>query len=287
VPVPDSATLRLGTDPSAVSARLPFAAPPLDGVNVTLKVRLWPGFSVVGTFNPLVPKPAPVTAAVAMCKTDPPEFVRRSVCDCVLPTCTLPNPTLDGLAAMVGAVTPVPDSPTFSEGFDAVLVMATLPVTAPAALGVKVAVKLVLSPAPSVSGVETPLKLKPVPLADICEIVTPELALFVSVIVCAWLFPNWTLPNATLAGFAPSDPAASPDPVRARFTVAMLLANATPPLALPAACGANVTVNPELCPGVSVKGVASPLTVKPVPVAVAVVIVTAMPPAFVMVTGWL
>jgi len=175
----------LGTDPSAVRIKLPLAAPPLVGVNVTLNVRLCPGFSVVGTLNPLVPKPAPDTVAVARCKTVPPEFVSRSLCDWVLPTCTLPNPILVGLAASVAAVTPVPDNPTLSDGFDDVLVIATLPVTAPAAFGLKVAVNVVLNPAPSVRGVEIPLKLKPLPLAETCEMVTLELPLFVSVMIWA------------------------------------------------------------------------------------------------------
>jgi hypothetical protein len=81
VPVADRDTLRLGMEPSAVSARLPLTAPPLDGVNVTLNVRLCPALSVVGTLRPLVEKPPPVTVAVAMCSGEPPELVRRSVCD--------------------------------------------------------------------------------------------------------------------------------------------------------------------------------------------------------------
>jgi hypothetical protein len=65
-----------------------------------------------------------------------------------------------------------------------------------------------------------------------------------------------------------------------------LLVNATLPVALPAACGANATVKLELCPGVRVKGVASPLIENPAPAAVALVMVTELPPEFVMVTGW-
>jgi hypothetical protein len=92
---------------------------------------------------------------------------------------------LAGLAANVAAAIPVPDNPTFSDGFDAVLVIATLPVTAPAALGLKVTLNVVLVPALSVRGVEIPLRLKPLPLAEACEIVTLELPVFVSVMVCA------------------------------------------------------------------------------------------------------
>ena len=63
-PLPDKVTLRFVTEPSAVNARLPLAFPLLWGVNVTLKVRLCPAFKVVGTFNPVVANPAPVTVAV-------------------------------------------------------------------------------------------------------------------------------------------------------------------------------------------------------------------------------
>ncbi len=66
VPVPESATLRLGTDPSAVNARLPVTAPADVGVKITLNVRVCPAFSVVGTLRPLVANPAPVTFAEAI-----------------------------------------------------------------------------------------------------------------------------------------------------------------------------------------------------------------------------
>ena len=45
-----------------------------------------------------------------------------------------------------------------------------------------------------------------------------------------------------------------------------------------------MTVNPELCPGVSVKGVARPLIVKPVPVAAAAEMVRLEPPELVRVS---
>jgi hypothetical protein len=85
----------------------------------------------------------------------------------------------------------------------------------------------------------------------------------------------------TLAGFAASDPEASPDPESATLAAAALLANATLPLTLPLACGAKVTVNGVLCPGESVRGKVKPLTLKPAPLAVAPDTVTAVPPEFV------
>jgi hypothetical protein len=56
--------LRFVTEPFVVRARLPEAAPVLDGLNVTLKVRLCPAFSVVGTLRPFVANPLPEMLAL-------------------------------------------------------------------------------------------------------------------------------------------------------------------------------------------------------------------------------
>lgn len=183
-PAPDNATLRLLTEPSAVSARLPLAFPLLWGVNVTLKVRLWPAFKVVGTLKPLVANPAPVTVAVERCSNDPPVFVRICECDWVLPTCTVPKAMLVGFAARAPGVRPVPESGMLKEELLALLVMAMLPVALPAALGANVAVKDALCPAFRVAGRLRPLMLKPVPLADACVMVIAELLPLFSVMVC-------------------------------------------------------------------------------------------------------
>lgn len=90
----------------------------------------------------------------------------------------------------------------------------------------------------------------------------------------------------TLAGLAPKVPTASPAPDNGKVAVATLLVKATLPLALPLVCGANVTVRLELCPGASVTGKVNPLTLKPAPEGVALVIVTLLPPEFVMVAVW-
>jgi hypothetical protein len=92
---------------------------------------------------------------------------------------------LDGFAANAPAVTPVPESGMNSEGLEAVLAIAMLPVTAPGEVGEKAAVKLVLCPAASVSGTEIPLKVKPVPLAAIWLTVTLDEPPFVRVTVSA------------------------------------------------------------------------------------------------------
>lgn len=59
-----------------------------------------------------------------------------------------------------------------------------LPTALPTLLGANFVVKLVLWPAASVIGAESPAMLNPVPLALIAEIVTPVLPAFVKLIVC-------------------------------------------------------------------------------------------------------
>ena len=91
---------------------------------------------------------------------------------------------LVGFAAIVPAVTPVPDRAMFRVELDAVLTIATFPVTAPAALGANVAVKLVLCPAFNTRGTEIPVTLKPLPVAEAWLIVTLDAPPLVSVTVC-------------------------------------------------------------------------------------------------------
>jgi hypothetical protein len=78
---------------------------------------------------------------------------------------------------------------------------------------------------------------------------------------------------------------AIPDPVRATVTgeLGPLFVTETLPLALPAEVGENLAVNDVLCPAPSVKGVDIPLTVKPVPDALACEIVRLPLPEFVRV----
>ncbi len=87
-------------------------------------------------------------------------------------------------------MTPVPDSGMFSEGLDALLVIAMLPVTLPAAAGANLDVNDVLWPPFRVMGRLAPVRLNPVPLADAWVMVTLDDPPFVTVMVCAWLFPS-------------------------------------------------------------------------------------------------
>jgi hypothetical protein len=74
------------------------------------------------------------------------------------------------------------------------LTIETLPVAAPAEVGVKMAANEALLPALIVIGRLAPLTPNPVPEADACVTVRAALPLFVSVIVWVALLPTDTLP---------------------------------------------------------------------------------------------
>ena len=105
------------------------------------------------------------------------------------------------------------------------------------------------------------------PLIPTCEIVTLEPPVLVIVSDREWLLPTVTLPKLRLVGFDPIAPGvtAVPDNGIVRLGFEALDVTVTFPLALPADCGANVTVKVVLWPAVSVVGVVIPLRLKPVP----------------------
>ena len=82
----------------------------------------------------------------------------------MFPTITLPKLRLVGLDDKAPDVTPVPLTGMVRVGLDAFDVIVMLPLTAPAAVGVNVTLKVVLWPAASVTGAVMPLKLNPVPV---------------------------------------------------------------------------------------------------------------------------
>ncbi len=83
----------------------------------------------------------------------------------------MPKARLVGFAVSVPGVTPVPESGMLRVGFDPLEVMVTLPLAAPAAVGAKSTENDVPCPAVRVMGRVSPLKLKPVPLAEAAEMV--------------------------------------------------------------------------------------------------------------------
>lgn len=273
-----------------VTETVPVALPAAAGVNVTVRVAFWPGLTVAGRLRPLVAKPAPDADAAEIVSAPVPVLLRVTDCEAVVPTATLAKLTLVGLTVSCGcAVAPVPLSAITNEGFAAVLVTVTLPLTAPDAVGVKITGKVVDSPPVSVSGAEIPLTANALPLTATCDIEMLEVPVFLSVTVWLELLPITTLPNATLDGLAlNAAPDASPVPDRVSVVgdPEALLTKLMLPLALPPAVGANCTEKVLLWLAASVKGVDSPDMLNAEPERLALVIVSEALPLLVNVTLW-
>lgn len=176
---------------------------------------------------------------------DPPVLVTVSRSEELLPTATVPNARLAGLAESPPAAAPVPVRLMLSGEVGASEVTVMLPLALPEEVGLNSTLKLVLWLGPNVIGVVAPEMLNPVPLAAICEIVTVDPPVLVRVSESDELLPTVTVPNLRLLGLAVSAPAATP--VAERLTVSGELSASetivTVPLALPADCGAKVTLN--------------------------------------------
>ena len=93
------------------------------------------------------------------------------------------------------------------------------------------------------------------------------------------------LPNDKLVGLAAAVPGVTPVPLNGMFSVGFDPSEVmvTPPVALPPVVGANFTLKLTLCPAFNVTGNANPLMLKPVPEALAAVILRLDPPEFVSV----
>jgi hypothetical protein len=184
-------------------ATVPFAAPCAAGANCTLSVALCAGAIVVGVVIPLAEYPAPLTVICETLAVVFPMFVTVTFCDAVVPMVTFPKFQLDGVAVSVELVAvPVPDNAIATGEFGALLTTNRLPLKVAAVSGANCAVKVLLCPAPIVSGVVTPVMLNPVPLAVTWLTVKLAVPVFVNVIVCVFVCPSMTLPKLTVAGDA-------------------------------------------------------------------------------------
>ena len=201
-PVPESGIVKLESDPVDVMLTLPLAAPLALGLKVIVNEVLWPAVSVTGRARPLKLNPAPLAEIAEIVRLVPPVLVRVSDRFVLLPTCTLPNARLAGLATRSPAVTPVPESGILRLGFSPLEVIFRLPLAEPLAVGENSTVKDVLCPAASIKPGARPLRLNPVPLAAAAEIVRLAPPEFVRVPVSDLEAPIWTLPKVKLVGFA-------------------------------------------------------------------------------------
>ncbi len=264
-----------------VSEMLPEAPPEEAGVKTALNVALLPG-EIVCAGRPAILNPAPAALSCEIVRLALPVFFSVIVCEPVLPTGTLPKPTLDGVTVSCGCV-PVALRATVVGEPDAFVVNEMPPETAPGEVGVKTALSVALLPAEIVCD-EKPGILNPVPVALPCETARLALPVFVRVTVCELLLPTATLPKLTLDGVTDSCDCA-PVALRAivvgepgAFVVSEML-----PETLPAEAGANTALNVALLPAEIVCG-EKPGMVNPAPVTPPCEIVRLALPAFFSVT---
>jgi hypothetical protein len=127
-----------------------------------------------------------------------------TVCVALLPTFMLLNATEDGLTfSCACAAVPTPLRPITSGEPGAVLVIETLPLALPEAVGAKLTVNVAVPPGVSVCG-ERVLMLKGAPLALAALIDRFAVPEFVSVTFNEALFPTKMLAKFRLGGFAVS-----------------------------------------------------------------------------------
>ena len=228
-----------------VNVRVALSAPATSGLYVIVNGALCPAGMITGSDKPLIAKRELLDVA-AVTVTFAPLALRLPEAVPLVPATTLPTAIGVGVAvSSPDVVDPVPARGMVSVGLVPFDVTVTLPLALLAVCGVNVTVKLVLCPAVSVTEPEIPLSVKPVPLIPTCEIMTVEPPVLVTVSDSAWLVPVCTVPKFRLVGFAPSAPSAAPVPVNAIDSEGLGASEVivTFPLALPVACGANVTVN--------------------------------------------
>jgi hypothetical protein len=159
----------------------PVTLPAALGAKTALNVAALPAAMVTGAVIPVVLNPAPVTVTEEIVTVAVPPFVRLTVCELLVPVVTLPKGALVGVAANSGCV-PVPLNVIVVGELGALLTIEMLPLALPAVVGANFALNVVLSPAPSVCGVLSPLMLRPAPVTVAPEIVTLAVPEFVNVI---------------------------------------------------------------------------------------------------------
>jgi hypothetical protein len=240
---------------------LPVGDPAEAGANCKLKVLDWPTLNVIGSVNPLVLKPLPVTFTWDIVKTAVPELVTLRVCEFEEPTETLPKLTVEGVKLNAGWM-PLPLT-----GITALapceLETVTLPLTLSELVGLNVKVNTAFCPAGKIKGVVMPLVLTSFALTLVCEIVRLEVPVLVNVTFWELELPALMFPKLMLAGAGVIvTDAATPVPLSA--TVAgefgALLATLIAPVKEPAVVGANSALNDAVCPAARLTGVSNPLT---------------------------
>jgi hypothetical protein len=250
---------------------LPFTPPEFEGEKTTCNVAIWLGPNVKPDETPFALNPVPDVVTLEIVTFEFPLFVSVTFKVLLLPSFTFPKPKLVGLTPRdFVAVTPVPEAEMTNGEFPALLTRDTDPVTTPAVVGANTMLNEELVPAPIVSGIESPLVLKPAPETFACVIVTLAAPVLVKLIFWELVIPVTTFPKLALEGVAERCPC-TPVPLNEiiREGSVAVLVIVTVPDAFPVTVGANLTVNEVFCPAPRVTGKESPVMLKPDPAALA------------------
>jgi hypothetical protein len=260
------------------------AAPLAVGENFTVKFTGVAVVTVTGNVRPVTVNsdalvPPMVTDATV---TLPPVAVKVPVAVPLAPSPTLPTAIGDVTAKVVLVeATAVPLNGMERLGLDASDVMVTLPLKLPVDCGEKVTLSDVLWPGVRVTGGVMPDMVKPVPLIVAAEIVVFTPPVFFNDTVWLGVWPTVTLVKVRLVGVGVTVAGATAVPLRGRDSDEFVAFDVTVtlPLIVPVDCGAKVTVNEVVCPGVRVPGV-NPEMLKPAPLATTCETATLVAPVF-------
>lgn len=180
VPVPLREIVCCDGDPFVASVMDPVEAAAEVGVNTALKFNELPAAIVLDVVSPEMLKPDPLTLTCENDKVALPVFFSVITLELLLPTTTLPNERLVGLADS-RASSPVPLKATVVGDPAALLVIEMLPEALPSAVGVKVTENVVLAPALIVVGAR--LIVYPLPETLAAVMFSAALPVFFRVIV--------------------------------------------------------------------------------------------------------
>jgi hypothetical protein len=206
LPVP-ARTTAAGEFPAVlVTVSVPVAVSDAVGVNATFTVRLWSAFNVTGRATPVDANGPETVMALTVIEPELLLFVTITVwAVLVAPAATLPKFKLVGATVITGGPgeeeAPVPTRATVVGEFPAVLVIVSVPVAAPDAVGVNVTFSVRPWPAFNATGRVTPLDANGPETVMALTVVEPELLLFVTITAWAVLVaPTVTLPRYKLVG---------------------------------------------------------------------------------------
>jgi hypothetical protein len=173
------------------------------GVKLTVKAEEPPGGTESGSASPEKLKPVPVSDAWVTLRFAVPGLLMASIWVLVIPTVTLPKPTLAGTTEICGC-TPLPLNEIVAGELLALLTKLRLPVTLPTVAGAKLTASETLWPAARVMAPLKPLKLNPAPVMAACERLTLAVPVFVSTRACDPELPTRVFPKFRLLALVDS-----------------------------------------------------------------------------------